>query len=333
VQGSVARGLGAFAAGAGVYNEQTAVANSINADTAMRWNQYMWLSQQEANRRYHEKLAREQAGNTKGREEVYNRLKDNPTSRDIARGDALNVALDEVSNPRVYYRGLKSAAAKVPGTVIREIPFQKASAAITTSVDQLVKGGPPEALKAEAFATERTELKRLAAELRKQNEEQGQYDPATIHKAQDMIHALRVKAEATIPKGTRQRTEAEKYLKALFGLTRMLETPAVNVLLAGVEKRPDTTLGDLISFMSAFNLRFGVANTPAQTQVYNQLYPLLVKLRDESAAAIAGTSTVAESTTDTDARPAEFFSGIPLEHLDPKERKVPAPPAPAPARQ
>src|SRR5215213_7963221 len=95
VQGSVAQGLGMFAAGAGVYNEKTAVANSINADTAMRWNQYMWLSQQEANRRYHEKLAREQAGNTKGREEVYNRLRNNPTTRDIARGDALNVALDE----------------------------------------------------------------------------------------------------------------------------------------------------------------------------------------------------------------------------------------------
>src|SRR5262249_3829406 len=37
VQGSIARGLGVFAAGAGQYNQQTAIANSINTDTVMRW--------------------------------------------------------------------------------------------------------------------------------------------------------------------------------------------------------------------------------------------------------------------------------------------------------
>src|SRR3954451_21064873 len=51
VQGSIARGLGYYAMGAGVYNEDTAVANSINAQTVEQWNQYWWQSQQEANRR------------------------------------------------------------------------------------------------------------------------------------------------------------------------------------------------------------------------------------------------------------------------------------------
>src|SRR4051812_29494536 len=45
VQGNVARGLGAYAAGAGAYNEQTAVARSINADTVTKFNEYMWESQ------------------------------------------------------------------------------------------------------------------------------------------------------------------------------------------------------------------------------------------------------------------------------------------------
>jgi len=54
-----------------------------------------------------------------------------------------------------------------------------------------------------------------------------------------------------------------------------------------------------------------------------------VKLRDEAASAAGTASPVAESGPDADARPAEFFAGIPLEHLDPKERKVPPPPAPA----
>src|SRR3954471_2724777 len=163
-QGDVARGPGAFAAGAGVYSQETAVANSINADTAMRWNQYLWQSQQEANKRYHEKMAREQKGNAQAREEIYRRLRDNPAPGDIARGDALNVALDEVTNPRVYFRGLKGAGMKVAGPPIRDIPFQKAPAAITTSVDQLTQGGAPASLKAPAFDTERAELRALAAE-------------------------------------------------------------------------------------------------------------------------------------------------------------------------
>lgn len=35
----------------------------------------------------------------------------------------------------------------------------------------------------------------------------------------------------------------------LDGLTRMLETPAIDVLPAGVENRPDTNLGELLTFM------------------------------------------------------------------------------------
>jgi hypothetical protein len=35
-EGDLARGLGAFAAGTGFYNKQTAIANSIDADTVMR---------------------------------------------------------------------------------------------------------------------------------------------------------------------------------------------------------------------------------------------------------------------------------------------------------
>ena len=38
----------------------------------------------------------------------------------------------------------------------------------------------------------------------------------------------------------------------------MLETPAINILLAGVENRPEHHLGDLLTFMESFNLRFGV---------------------------------------------------------------------------
>ena len=43
-QSALARGLGYFNMGRGAYNEQTAVARSINTDTVMRWNQYAYQS-------------------------------------------------------------------------------------------------------------------------------------------------------------------------------------------------------------------------------------------------------------------------------------------------
>ncbi len=48
--GDLARGMGVYAAGAGFYNKQTAIANSIDVDTVMRWNQYIHESQLDANR-------------------------------------------------------------------------------------------------------------------------------------------------------------------------------------------------------------------------------------------------------------------------------------------
>src|SRR4051794_31949265 len=49
---SMARGMGVFAMGRGMYNQQTAMARSMNANTAMRWNQFMFQGQQAMNRRY-----------------------------------------------------------------------------------------------------------------------------------------------------------------------------------------------------------------------------------------------------------------------------------------
>jgi hypothetical protein len=249
----------------------------------------------------------------KARVEINRRLRDNPTPSDINKGDALNVALDEINNPRVYSRSLKAARTKVPGARIRDIPFQKAAAAITTSVEQIIREGPPAVLKTDTFAGEREALKPLGAELRAQIEQEGKPDPSTLRKVQDVLMRVRGKVEATIPKNTRERREAEAYLKPLYGLMRMLQTPAIDVLLAGVEKRPETTLGDLVGFMQAFNLRFGVARTPRQQDAYRDLYPSLVVLRDEAAQAAKGAAAPAPPRA---LPPGEVLESLELDQLD-----------------
>jgi hypothetical protein len=322
VQGDIANGLGAFAAGAGAYTRQTAVANSINADTVMRWNQYLYESQMNANRSFYERQARKRENTINAANEIRSRLRDNPERADIHRGDALNVALDEINDPRAYPARMPAGKAKVGGDLIRNIPFQRASASITVSIDRLANGGPPAVLKKPEFEAEMAAVKALGQELRKQIEEDTNPDPETTKKLLAAIGKAEAKAAEVLPRNSRDRNEADRFLKALHGLIAMLDTPAINVILAGVENRPDATLGELIAFMRAFNLRFGVASTPQQRQIYDSLYPKLVALRDEITRSLEGTARPSPSGSE----PGEFFSGMSYQDL---EKKAPLPPAPA----
>ena len=83
VQGSMARGLGVYAAGVGSYNQQTAVANSINTDTVTRWNEYMWESQVLANRRERERISQRAKLSKEAHSAIEKRLRENPEPNDI----------------------------------------------------------------------------------------------------------------------------------------------------------------------------------------------------------------------------------------------------------
>jgi hypothetical protein len=320
--GDFARGLGVYAMGAGYYNEQTAIANSINTDTVMRWNQYVYESQKEANRLHHLKLAQDRQATNQALDQIRERLRNNPERRDIYRGDAMNVALDEINDPRVYAKALEGGKVKIGAPTIRNIPFQYAAAAITISIHQIAKN-PPAVLLTPEFEAERTAFRELAQEVRGQIAEDKQPDPESIRKLLDLINKAEAHVDRALPAGSRERTEADKYLKALHGLIAMLQTPAIDVLVAGVQNRPEATLGDLLGFMNAFNLRFGAASTPQQRMAYDTLYPRLVELRNQVAPALA----TAAATTPTGSEAHDFFQGMSYQDL---QKKAPAPPAPTP---
>ena len=58
-----------------------------------------------------------------------------------------------------------------------------------------------------------------------------------------------------------------------------------------MEDYQGTTLGDLLSFMQAFNLRFAPANSFRQRQIYLKLYPMLA----EQAYGPSGSSSVGQA--------------------------------------
>jgi hypothetical protein len=320
-QGNAARGMGVYAAGAGVYNEQTAVARSINADTTMRFNEYMYQSNQVAVKQHAKMLSQDRARTNEAYDQINERIRNHPDRHDIETGDALNSAVEEIEDPRAYNKYFSGAKVKIGGEMIRDIPFRYAPGCITVSIHQLTQDPPPPALMTSNFDDDRAAFKSLGQEIRKDLDVGEKPKPETVKKALALINAAEAKADSILPRNTKDRTDVDKYLKSLHGLIGMLETPSLELLLAGVEKHPEATLGDLLAFMSSYNLRFGEAKTQPQRALYNVLYPMLVAMRTEVAAAVAG----APAPNPQSSAVGEFFSGMDYQDL---QKKAPPPPRP-----
>jgi len=310
VQGSMARGLGYFYNGEGIFNRDTAIAQAVDANTVMRWNQYLYEAQLERNRREQLRLARRRDRTTATGEAIAKRLREDPTAEDIASGNALNVVLDDLSDPRIHSSALRLATTPIKGSTVRSIPFVDASEAVTISMNQLVakdESWPP-ALRDDAFKTERDAYRRAINRAMEEDEE-GDISPKTIRDVRTAVAALRVKAERTLRKPSREYIQAQGYIRALAGTSRMLENPNVEPILKELEKIENTTVGNLLGFMHSFNLRFGPATTPAQRAIYEELYPVLVNHRDRVVKE-AGIDTTQAAKNNQEGSPTDFFRGL-----------------------
>ncbi|WP_165249439.1 hypothetical protein [Paludisphaera soli] len=315
VAGDQAMGLGAFAQGAGFYNKQTAIADSINPDTVMRWNEYVFQSQRAANQARMQRMTQQRENTNLQLDQIRDRLRNNPEPRDVTQGDALNVALDEINDPRVYARSLKAAQVRIGADVIRDIPFRYNAAAITLGLHQFATGARPAPLLKPEFAADFEAIRALDEKLLAQIEKDDAPDAATVRELLRAIYHAEDTAVATLPPNSIELKQADRYLKALHGLVVMLKAPDIQSFVEGVGKRPDATLGDLLRFMNAFNLRFGVASTPRQRDVYGVLYRQLVQLRDEVNPPGGFVAAVTNAPAAASAWVQSFFSGMSYDDL------------------
>ena len=312
VQGSIARGLGMYAAGAGAYNVQTAQARSINANTAMQWNQYWYQAQVHANSNERKRLARRQARDSGTSAAIETRIRENPSPADIDSGDALNAALDQVTDPRVQDSSLRLATATIPARIIREIPFFVATESATITLDQLTGDRSwPFALRDGAFSLEREAVSKAVDRALEQDVE-GDVTPETIQRLRAPIDRLHDKFEANRPADPAAASAAEDYLKSLSAFIRMLERPDIDKVIAELDTIKETTLGNLLGFMHTFDLRFGRPKTPAQRAAYEQIYPQMDVLRDRVVKTIAGDDKVPPLP----APPTTMFSSLSFDHLN-----------------
>ena len=276
-QGDLARGLGFFNTGRGAYNENTAVARSINTDTVMRWNQYAYQSHITASNSYRARLLARRNDINRARAEIRDQLRNNPTPRDITDGDALNLLLEILTNPANGSTALRRITTPLKHELIPEIPFAFASEGITICLDQMTMNEQwPLALRVDDFKPERDTL-RKAVQAALEQDKAGDLEPATIEAVQAAIDRFRFKFDKLVLPTNPDYIAAHDTIKAMAGLTKMLYSPKVEEILAELEDYQGTTLGDLLSFMQAFNLRFAPANSFRQRRLYLKLYPMLAE--------------------------------------------------------
>jgi hypothetical protein len=312
VYSNYARGLGWWAAGQGVYNLDTAEANSINVDTMMRLNEYMYESLLIKDRQHWEAQQKEIQDRRDALSGTQDRIRNNPTPNDVDSGDALNLALDELMDPRYAYQVSQVAeGVKIDSDVIRSIPFRNAVEAVTLGLDELTDADQPEIFLGPEFADDVKAYQKVTDELNKEVDADKRVKPETVRQMREILTRVDQKLKGMKDLDDQKRFDAERHLKTLLGLTYMLEGPSIDVYLADVAKVDSVSLAKLLVFMQSFNLRFGVAENPAQKQAYATLYPVLVGTRDKIFRSGTGTLPLnAPKLSDRADRAKGYFSGM-----------------------
>jgi hypothetical protein len=287
----------------------------------------LYLSNEEATRKYLAKKNYDIQKNKDTYNSIVKRLQDSPTAKDVDDGDALNAALDQLSDPRIQGSSLRMASKTLDSNIISEIPFRYASEAVTIILSQVknAKQWPP-ALDIPRFADEKKAFEEIAEQARKEDED-GEIAPQTISRAKGLVATLRSKLEELPLTDSRDNQAALRFVKTLAGLVRLMEKPDTREVLDQLRMVKSTTVGNLIGFMHVYNLRFGAATTPRQKMIYEQLYPILDSARDDVMKAVKTDTSETVQAQPKDV--GDFFQKMELDDLEGKPKKdAPKPPKP-----
>jgi hypothetical protein len=294
--------------GAGVFNLKTAMANSIDADTAMRFNDYVARATRESARLHAERVDQRLARNRSLYDARQRQLRDNPTQRDVESGDALNAAVADLSDPRLGSSALRAAKVPVPAGLIADVPFINAAERVTLMLtDERSTLNWSEVFDEERFGDDRKTFDDLLERIKSQAFD-GDLPPQILREARGFIDGLRTKLQAQPLRDPAHQKEAMRFITACTDLLGLMDKPNIRPALLELRKIQDTMLCNLLGFMNAYNLRFGPASTPRERQVYAQLFAILDQTRDQLLAEAKPESKTAPQGNPIDA--TNFFQNL-----------------------
>jgi hypothetical protein len=286
VQGDILRGEGVFLRGAGLYNLNTAQANSINTDTFIRFNEYIYNVAKNENRENAEHRAQVRARNKANYEAILKRIQENPDDHDVMTGDALNSVLKQLLEPQMFSNLRLASQVPIPVDTVRCIPFTFAQQNRTFSMQRLTaKGKWPVGLRGPQFAAERQAYEQaFDAALDQVLEGKGKLQRPAILKVEGVLAELREKLPRVIPANDKDQIykEARQFLDRLDVTKELFKSAKAEMILGEIDRYSGTNVYDLIKFMQAYNLGFGVPDIGSERAMYQQLFASLQLQRDEA---------------------------------------------------
>jgi hypothetical protein len=288
VQGDILRGEASLLSGWGSYNLNTAMAASLLADTWVRLNQYAYESLQEDGRQRALRIALKHQRLQETLERRNTRLTEHPELVDVYRGDALNALARAVGGMGLHPSAQRVTRVGVPGGTLQKTPLVLAGNRSVVSLARLdVRDGWPLLLREPGFDAARRAyeeaLDRVMAEAFARNLSLPSVD-VLKRTADDLMRAF----QAAFPADdTADARHAHAFLDRLAGTSGMLRDPRCAEAVADVTDYRGTSVADLIGFMARHGLRFGPAETPAERELYETLYPLLAGHRQKLQATLA----------------------------------------------
>ncbi len=289
VGGDYLRGVGIEAMGMGVYNLRTAQANSINTDTFIRWNEYIWNVAKNENKECAEHRAAMLAQHKAAYNAIQKRYIDNPEDLDLMTGNALNAMLEQLDDPKISESSLRYAEVPLPVNVVRRIPFKLGEKNEKFSMSRLSiksKGKLPVAFQDDRFVRELRIYERALDKALEQAID-GKMQMPAIEAVEKAVDGLWSRLNEVIrPSNDRAYIEAKVRLEELGKTARLLKTQKVEQALGEIDRYSGTTVNDLRLFMQRHNLQFAPAENPDERTLYSELNNALVQQREKLSGAI-----------------------------------------------
>jgi hypothetical protein len=262
-------GLGEFARGKGTYLVDKAKADAINVETMAKWNKALHARQQA--------LREEQEKEAARRAEARNERLERINLRD---GTTLNRLLAQIFDIDPTAVRSSKASAPISMRAIKAIPFDQDSEAISLCLDEMTNTSElPALLLAPQFAEERDTLHN-AVHAALEEDTKGPVSKEAAKRIDDAVAGFRAKFIKQASRLEAGYNDALSYFNTTASLSRMLRDSGMRSFLEKLENNQERTIGDLIAFMDAYNLRFGRATTERQLDIYNRLVPALTATRD-----------------------------------------------------
>ncbi|QEH37598.1 hypothetical protein OJF2_61890 [Aquisphaera giovannonii] len=279
-QGDYLRGLGVAAYGVGQGDVFEAQAEGIRLDNAIRFNEYVasvLKNENSENARHRAEMLR------KAKENYDTRLKqllESPDARDVARGNALNVLLEELNSPAIHPSTHRYVEVPLSIDEVRRIPFSLPRKGVKGfSMQRLTvkkRINWPLAFQDNQFERDRKRYHDALDHLLELHV-QGAAQMEALDRLKSAVAALSDHLDAAFAgrETDRQFIEGRAKIRDLNDIIEMMKAHKIQLALVDLDHYDGRTVNDLREFMRRHNLQFAVPETPEEKQLFPDLYARL----------------------------------------------------------